>query len=113
MEVLSHRPAAAEPLPELLRGLFWEYDFDRLSWTSDRDLVLRRVLSEGPWEAVLWLRRRAGDEVLRQWILAHRGRGLDRRQLRFWQLILDLPGDEVDRWLAGREPDPWEHRCGG
>jgi len=111
MTSVSHRTGDAEPLPESLRGLFWEYDFDDLSWSEDRDLVFSRVLSAGPWEAVRWLRRRAGDEALREWLRARRGRGLDRRQLRFWQLILELPGDEVDGWLAAREPDPWERRC--
>lgn len=111
MTSVSHRAGASEPLPELLRALFWEYDFDELSWAADRDLVFARVLSEGPWEAVRWLRRQAGDEALREWIRARRGRGLDRRQLRFWQLVLDLPAEEVDGWLAARQPDPWEDRC--
>lgn len=98
------------PLPESLRGLFWEYDFDSLSWDEDRDLIFRRVLAEGRWEAVQWLRRRVGDFELRAWIREHQGRGLSRRQLRFWQLVLDLPEGEVDAWLEFRRGDPWERR---
>lgn len=98
------------PLPESLRGLFWEYDFESLSWDEDRDLIFRRVLAEGRWEAVQWLRSRVGDSELRAWIREHRGRGLSRRQLRFWQLILDLPEEEVDAWLEARRGDPWERR---
>jgi hypothetical protein len=105
-----HRNAAPEPLPEALRGLFWEYDFDELSWEEDRDLIFKRVLSAGPWDTVRWLRRHAGDEALRAWIRHHQGRSLSRRQLRFWQLILDLPPKEVDAWLEDREPDLWERR---
>ncbi|MFP3941372.1 MAG: DUF6922 domain-containing protein [Thermoanaerobaculia bacterium] len=100
----------SEPLPGSLRGLFWEYDFDSLSWEQDRDLIFRRVLVDGPWEAVQWLRRRVGDAALRAWIREHRGRGLSRRQLRFWQLVLDLPEEEVDAWLEPRRGDPWERR---
>lgn len=108
-------PSAGEPerLPEALRPLFWEYDFDLLSWQEDRDLVFERVLADGPWEEVRWLWRRVGDEALRQWLRARRGRPLSRRQLRFWQLMLDLPAAEVDGWLAARDPDPWERRCRG
>lgn len=103
---------ARTDLPELLRGLFWEYPFDELSWEEDRDLVIGRVLARGPWETVQWLRREVGDEAVREWIERARGRGLSRRQLRFWQLILELPGEEVDGWLEEREPDVWEHRVG-
>lgn len=104
------RAPASEPLPDALRGLFWEYDFEDLSWDEDRDLIFRRVLSDGPWEMVQWLRRRAGDAALREWIRERRGRPLSRRQLRFWQLILELPEAEVNAWLEAREPNPWERR---
>jgi hypothetical protein len=110
MSVHQNSATAPNPLPELLRGLFWEYDFEDLSWQEDRDLIFRRVLSSGPWESVQWLRRRAGDDAVRDWIRRHRGRSLSRRQLRFWQLILDLPPEEVDAWLEEREPDVWERR---
>jgi len=109
----SHRATASEPLPETLRVLFWEYDFEDLSWEEDRDLIFRRVLSEGPWEAVQWLRRRAGDSAVRHWIREHGGRPLSPRQLRFWQLILDLPEAEVDAWVETRRSDPWERRWAG
>lgn len=113
MPAPPHRNAAPEPLPEALRELFWEYDFDELSWEDDRNLIFKRVLSVGPWDTVLWLRRRAGDAVVRNWIREQRGQCLSRRQLRFWQLILDLPREEVDAWLEGREPDLWERRWAG
>lgn len=109
----SQPDTAAAPLPESLRGLFWEYDFDDLSWQEDRHLIFRRVLSAGPWETVQWLRRRAGDRAIREWIRENRGRPLSRRQLRFWQLVLDLPSEEVDAWLDAREGDPWERRTTG
>lgn len=102
-----------ERLPEALRPLFWEHDFDAVDWREDRDLIIERILAAGPWEAVRWLWRQVGDEGLRGWLRQRRGRPLNRRQLRFWQLVLDLPGDEVDGWLAAREPDPWERRHRG
>jgi hypothetical protein len=105
-------PVSAETraLPESLRPLFWEYDFDTLSWTDDRDLVIGRVLAHGPWPSVKWLWRRVGDDGLREWIEKTCGRSLDRKRLSFWRLILDLPGEQVDRWLEERAENPWENR---
>jgi hypothetical protein len=103
-------PAETRALPESRRPLFWEYDFDALSWTDDRDLVIGRVLAHGPWPSVKWLWRKVGDEGLREWIEKTRGRALDRKRLSFWRLILDLPGEPVDRWLEERAKNPWENR---
>lgn len=100
-------------LPEALRPLFWEHDFDALRWTDDRDLLFERILAAGPWETVRWLWRCVGDEALEDWLRKRRGRPLSRRQLRFWQLMLGIPGDEVDCWLAERAPDIWGRRCRG
>lgn len=98
------------PLPESLRRLFWDYDFSRLSWDGDRDLVTARVLAAGSWRDIGWLRSRLGDETLAAWITARRGRGLSPQQLRFWELILGLPTADVDAWLEARRSDPWDRR---
>lgn len=110
-------PTQADPpdgenqnLPELLRPLFWDCDFDRLRWDEHRDFIAGRILISGTWDTVQWLRLRVGEAGVRTWILDHRGRGLSPQQLRFWELILDLPTTEVDRWLAARESDPWHRR---
>jgi hypothetical protein len=71
--------------------------------------VVGRVLIDGDWDAVQWLRKQAGDAVLRDWIERHEGRGLSRQQLRFWELILKLPASQVDAWLAARQPG-WDDR---
>ncbi len=34
------------PLPEHLRRLFWDYDFERLAWPDSRDLVIARILQK-------------------------------------------------------------------
>jgi hypothetical protein len=36
---------------------------------------------------------------LARWLRERRGRGLDPRQMRYWQVILDLPAQEVDQWI--------------
>jgi hypothetical protein len=83
-----------------LRPFFWEYNFRALSWANDRDLIVSRILSSGTWKAVGWLRSRLGDAELAEWITHRHGRGLSRKQLRFWELILKLPHRQVELWLA-------------
>ena len=97
-------------LPELLRPFFWEYRFRDLSWERDHDLVIYRVLTDGSWEAVRWLRHRLGDDALREWILRRQGRGLGSRNLRFWEVILKLPPRLVNRWVKAARNSIWERR---
>ena len=102
--------ASPEPLPKSLKPYFWDYPFSKLSLSTDRDLIIRRVLSNGSWEAVLWLRKKIGDENLKKWLIAHRGRGLSPRQLRFWELVLDLPKRQVNVWVKAARETPWGKR---
>lgn len=98
------------PLPEHLKPLFWDVDFLALDWEAERDFIVRRILQTGSWPAVRWLRSTLDDDVLRTWILAHHGGRLAPRQLRFWELVLDLPASEVADWIARAKDNPWERR---
>ena len=104
--------AEAPGVPEFLRPLFWDCDFERLRWEEHRDFIIGRVLISGDWNTIGWLRRRIGDEGLRSWICRHRGRGLSPQQLRFWELILELNKADVDHWLAAQKANPWTRRLG-
>ena len=97
-------------LPSFLRSLFWDYRFARLSWAADRELITARVLEHGSWEAVCWLRRKLGDADLRAWIIRRRGGGLSPKQVRFWEVILDIPKRYVDAWLADPRRQIWDKR---
>src|SRR5262245_36477011 len=98
-------------LPAILRELFWQYRFASLSWERDQDLVTQRILVHGTWPAIQWLRSKLGNSGIRDWIAKREGRGLSRRQLRFWEVILDLPRREVNRWLADESRVIWDRRC--
>lgn len=104
------RAATPRRLPRALRRYFWDYDFARLSWKEDRDLIIARILAVGDWDAHRWLRRRLPDAELRAWLMKRRGAGLSNRHLRFWELILDLPHREVNAWLAQPGRQAWEGR---
>ena len=97
-------------LPEGFRQFFWDYDFDALSWLHHRDLIVRRLLSQGSWQAIGWLRRQMGDEDLRRWLMEHQGGRLSPRQLRFWELVLDLPKERVQQWVEQAKNSPWNQR---
>src|SRR5437870_3236100 len=104
------RKSAPIRLSPRLRPLFWDYDFARLSWEADADLIIGRVLAAGDWEAVRWLLRRLSKPALRDWLTGRRGAGLSARQLRFWEVILGLPRRQVNAWLNDPARQVWEGR---
>jgi hypothetical protein len=97
-------------LPKKLRALFWDYDFENLTWKKDRNLITGRVLAAGGLDAIQWLRYRLGDRALAEWIERRQGQGLTPKQLRFWELILGLSHQEVNSWLKTTGRKIWENR---
>ena len=97
-------------LPENLRPYFWDYPSTELSLKTDQSLIIRRILTSGSWDSVLWLRSQIGDHTLKEWFISHRGRGLSPRQLRFWGLIFDLPVRQIDMWVQAAFETPWGKR---
>lgn len=95
-------------LPEHLRTVFWDCDFDALDVGRDADFVIGRVLVSGTWDAIRWLRRQVGDAAIRDHIVRHRGRALSSEQLRLWEILVGLPHDAVTEWLAAPERRLWE-----
>lgn len=102
---------SASKLPDDLRPLFWDCDFDAIRLGEYDNFIIRRVLGEGDWESIKWLRRTLGDDAIRQWFLAKRGGGLEPAKLRFWELILDLPKDDVDVWVREARGSIWHGRA--
>lgn len=60
-------------VPDEIRWLFWDCDPDSLDIDKHRDFLIRRVLVDGDWSAIEWLRASVGDAGLRDWFLAGRG----------------------------------------
>lgn len=107
---LQTKGKKATPLPQSFRAFFWDYRFDQLTWEEDRELVIRRLLIYGSWDAITCLRRKIGDSDLRKWLIVHQGRGLSPRQLRFWSLVLALPNQQVNAWILTGHAEPWNQR---
>jgi hypothetical protein len=98
------------PLPKNILPYFWDYPSADLSLKTDQSMIIRRILTDGSWDSVLWLRSQVGDHRLKEWLISHRGRGLSPRQLRFWGLILDLPIHQIDIWVQTALETPWGQR---
>jgi hypothetical protein len=97
-------------LPMELKDLFWEYDFSRLEWEMDRDLIISRILNRGGLSALKWLRANVSDEELRAWIMLRSGAGMSPQRLRFWEIILNLPHRKVNAWLKLERRAIWDMR---
>jgi len=104
-------PSDLLSLPEMLRPFFWDCDFSHVSWKEDRDFIISRILSQGTWEAIQWLRKTVGDELLRDYLVTHHGKDLNPCQLRFWELILSIPHQAVSAWLSDARREVWDRRA--
>ena len=99
-------------MTDRLKSLIWEYDFGRIDPVRELELVIKRILSHGSVEDLRWLRKTLGDEEVEAFLLRSKGRGIDRRRLRFYQVIFHLPSREVDLWLKDPARKIWDDRCG-
>jgi hypothetical protein len=97
-------------MDEIIKPLFWDVDFQALSWNEHRDFIIRRVLERGSFAMLRWLRRTVGDEGLAAWIQTHRGGGLSPRQIAYWQIALDLPQSQASQWIGNASLTIWERR---
>ena len=101
------RESGGQPLPKFLRPLFWEFDFSKMYWPDDRELVIRKILEDGDWNAIRWLRSMGAFFEVKQYITKTEGKGLSPQKLRFWELVLDLKHSTVTRWIEKMRSNPW------
>jgi len=100
-----------ELLPASFKHLFWDCSFEQIRHEPAQPFVVGRVLAEGTWEEIKWLRSTLGDGMIKQWLIDHRGKNISLRQLRFWELILELPPKKVDSWISEKKNSSWHQRC--
>ena len=93
-----------------MASLFWDYPDKRLSLARDRELVIRRILAEGGLLHVRFIRRRVGDEAIRDVLLRSQARGLSPQRIRFWQLLLDVPARVANAWVRSARSGTWARR---
>jgi hypothetical protein len=97
-------------LPVSLHRYFWDHEPVLLTLDGSRQTILKRLLESGGWDAVVWLRREFGVDEIRDILVRRRGRGISPRRLRFWAVIVSLPREQVDEWIATQRSNPWGAR---
>lgn len=86
---------SAKEIPLTLAPFFQEYTFEKLDAERDAELVIERTLAWGNREELRWLFARYGRERVADWVRRMGTRRLPRRQLPFWQLILELADSQM------------------
>ena len=80
-------------IPQYLRPLFWDTNFDNFNPTEFPQYAVARILEYGDQDAVAWLRETFSEaqivEVLRT------DRRLTPKSANFWALIYKVPQDQV------------------
>lgn len=92
---LEHKPEHPDkaPLPEFLRPLFWEIDFDQLRVQGHERYVIERVLEYGDLPEAKWMLGRFSRAEIVQTL--RRSRSLSPKSANFWAFILGLPREEI------------------
>lgn len=81
------------PLPEFLRPLFWDTDFDQLRVPGHERYIIERVLEYGDDPAIRWLWRTFDPVAIAG--VVRQSRKLSRNTATLWVLILDIPRKQV------------------
>ena len=97
-------------VPECVAELFWDASSRPLEIACYESLLVRRVINESAWSACHWLRATLGDRTIEKRLRQSRGRGVARRGLHLWQVLLDLPESLVGSWLSAPERRVWDRR---
>jgi len=80
-------------LPEFLRPIFWEVEFERLRIQKQQRYIIERILEYGDDPAIGWLRTTFDPETISE--VVRRSRKISRNTATLWALLLDIPKDEV------------------
>ena len=81
-------------LPRHLRRLFWDVDFESVSWRKHFGYIVIRLLSVGGPKTVNWLRNKAGDDAIRTEVMSCKAMGLSCEQALPW-----ISKEQYDAWL--------------
>ena len=88
-------------LPEQIRWLFWEHDFDALDQERHADTILARVLEHGRMRDVRWVIDAYGMERIHRFLRDVGHPELGGPTIAFWRAVL---GAEDEAWA---EPPAW------
>lgn len=97
---------------DFLHPLFWEYDPATLDIAAHADLIIGRIMEQGDWAAMRWLRQAYPVERLVQFLEGRGRRTLPPRELNYWALVCGVDEDRRCQWVedARNSTDVWRTR---
>lgn len=107
---VSGRRRHSPLLPRSIRPLFWDVESEHLRRERDWPFVAERVLVSGGLRELCWLRRRLGDDRIRELLIGSECRGQSPARIRFHELIFDLPKPRADAWVETARRQSWARR---
>lgn len=93
-------------IPDELRWLFWNADFEALDCDAHADGVLARVVEHGDLVAVRWALGHFGPERIHRFFRDVGHPELSMRTLAFWRAFFDAEDEE---WA---QAPPWRRTSG-
>ena len=102
-------PRLPAKLPESMRWLFWELDFDGTDFSACYRTVAARVLERGRLQDVRWLLDHGGYEGVHTYFRHYGDVEISARTTTFWRLVLnakDEPWSEPPAWKRSKS-SPW------
>jgi len=94
-------------IPKKYRSLFWDTDFDKLSWKGDKKFISLRILEYGSLEAIRWLLGHIDQEKLKEFIINGGWKRLSPKTLNFWELILGIEEEECSKISSQKRGNPF------
>ena len=91
-------------LPEFLRPLFWDTNFDRLRIPGHERYIIERILELGDVPEVRWMMQQFTRQQVIQTLQT--SRGISRKSARFWALVLNVPPEKVRCLTASFRQQP-------
>ncbi len=102
-------PSCQMRLPEDLRWLFWEVDFDALDTAEHADSILARILEHGRMRDVRWVITTYGTDRIHRFFRDVGHPEMSARTLAFWRAGLhaeDEPWQSPPAWRTSSSA-PW------
>jgi hypothetical protein len=82
-----------QPLPEMLRPLFWDAEWSAVDFDRNRTAVIERILNLGNEAQLAWLRRTVSLDEIRSVVAS--SRRLSRKTARCWQNFFGLREEDM------------------
>lgn len=80
-------------LPEKLRPLFWDTDFETLDSHNKSHYIINRIFDKGTIDAVKWARKTYDEDTIKFSLMNLRDFSL--KSATFWATIYDIPFNQM------------------